>query len=263
MINKLHGKLVKKFSEIDYSSLPDFNELKSTLDRSLWVLFAAKEKLCIEKLTAKNIASVIAEVMELDVSEVSVKQSLRKAGDMIRVCKKSNKTFYEIMKPGKEYILSKINNAKINVYYFEPGKPFTGKRMLSKEILANLKGELKIVDPYFGIRTLDILGDVKNKQIKFLTALNKLEKEVREQIIRELQEFKQENKNFEIKSYTNQDIHDRYIISMDSIVLLGHSIKDLGKKESIVVILSKNVCQDFFELLNEKFDDKWRQAQAL
>jgi hypothetical protein len=260
VINKLRDELVKKFREIDY---PSFNELKSTLDRSLWVLFVAKEKLCKEKLTAKDIANVIAEVMEFNVSEVSVKQSLRRAGDMIRVCKKSNKTFYEIMMPGKEHILTKMNNAKIKVYYFEPGKPFTGKRMLSKEILANLEGDLKIVDPYFGIRTLDILGDVKNKQIKFLTSLNKLEREIREQTIRAIHEFKQENKNFEIKNYTNQDIHDRYIISMDSIILLGHSIKDLGKKESIVVILPKKVCPDFFGLLNEKFNDKWDKAQAL
>lgn len=257
------SQLINKFKKLDYSTLPGFNNLKSPLELSLWVLFVSKEKLGIKKLAAKDISKIITEIMEIRVTEKSVIQSLRRAGNKVSVSRKSNKALYEIMKAGKEYLLLKSNNNKIIVYYFEPEKPFTSKRILSTKILKDLEGELKIIDPYFGVRTLDLLNSIKNKKIMFLTTLNKLEKNVREQVIREIEEFKKENKNVEIKNYINHDLHDRYIISENSIVILGHSIKDLGKKESISVVLPKNVCQDFFVIINEKFNDKWRKAQEI
>lgn len=82
----------------------------------------------------------------------------------------------------------------------------------------------------------------------FLTTLNKLEKSIREQIIREIEEFKKENKNFEIKNYINHDIHDRYIISENSVIIPGHGIKDLGKKRINCCSSSKKCLSRFFTL---------------
>ncbi len=118
------SQLINKFKnlkKLGYPDLPNPNNLKSPLKMSLWVLFVSKEKLDIKELTAKDISKVITEIMEIKVTEKSVTQSLKRAGNKVSVSKRQNKTFYEIMKAGKEYLLSKSNsnNNKINVYYFE------------------------------------------------------------------------------------------------------------------------------------------------
>lgn len=125
------------------------------------------------------------------------------------------------------------------------------------------KGELKIVDPYCGERTLDILRDVKNKTVKFLTRVENLGGSQRNRLIRELQDFKSENPKVEFRNYPHTDIHDRYIISSELLVILGHSIKDLGAKESFAIILNKDRSKNAVEALIENFDRRWKQSSSL
>jgi len=166
------------------------------------------------------------------------------------------------MKPGKDYLIPQ--EGSIEVFYFEPGKRYTSKRLLSKKILDSLKGELKIVDPYCGERTLDVLKDVKNRAIKFLTKVGNLREKERNQFLRELRDFKSENPNkIKFGNYSHTDIHDRYIISSESLVILGHSIKDLGAKESFAIILNKDTNRNIFDALLENFNRRWKQSTPL
>ena len=125
--------------------------------------------------------------------------------------------------------------------------------------LAHLKGEIRIVDPYCGERTLDVLRDVKGSQVRFLTRLDNLGKR-RSQFVRELGEFKLENLNVEFRDYPYTDIHDRYIISSDLLVILGHSIKDLGTKESFGIVLRKGINRDIVEVLIGNFEARWKES---
>ena len=70
--------------------------------------------------------------------------------------------------------------------YFEPDKHYSSKRLLSRNILDNLHNELRIVDPYGGERTLDVLNNLKNKNIKFLTRVENLRDKEKERFLREL-----------------------------------------------------------------------------
>ena len=65
------------------------------------------------------------------------------------------------------------------------------------------------------------------------------------------------------KSSTASDIHDRYIISSDSLVILGHSIKDLGGSESFAVKLDKNLIADMYETVKSNFDRRWRISNTI
>lgn len=134
---------------------------------------------------------------------------------------------------------------------------------MSKSILDILKGEIRIVDPYSGERTLDILNNVKNRVVKFLTKIENLRGKERNRFLRELQDFKSENPNMEFRNYPYRDIHDRYIISFDLLVILGHSIKDLGRKESFALVLNKDTNKDILEALIENFNRRWKQSNTL
>jgi len=167
------------------------------------------------------------------------------------------------MKLGKNHLISQSGKGSVEVFYFEPDKRYTSKRLLSKNILDNLKGELKIVDPYCGERTLDILNNVKNRVVKFLTNVENLREKKKKLFLRELRDFKSEHPNIEFRNYPYTDIHDRYIISFKRLVILGHSIKDLGGKESFAIVLNKDTNKNIVESLIENFDRRWKSSNTI
>ena len=255
--------IAKGFAEIDTSDFPDFYSYEKPLERGLWVLLVAKEKLQLKRLTAEQIAFIIRDIEEVSGDAKSITNSFNRAGDKVHTYHESGQVYFEIMKPGKDYLISQAKEGSIQAVYFEAGKLYTSKRLLSKNILASLKGELRIVDPYCSERTLDILKDIKNEHAKFLTRVENLREQDRERFLRELQDFKSEKANMEFRSYPNPDIHDRYIISSDSLVVLGHSIKDLGGKESFAITLNRDASKNIVEAVIENFDRRWQQSNTL
>lgn len=259
----METEISKKFAEIDTSDFPDFYDYKKPLKRSLWILWVTKDKLKMKKLTAEQIASIIRNVKEISIDAKSITKSFNKAGDKIYTYKESEEVYFEIMKPGKDHLISHIKEGSIEVFYFESDKRYTSKRILSKNILHNLKGELRIVDPYCGERTLDILSNVKNRVVKFLTRVENLREKDKNRFLRELKDFKSEHSEIEFKNYPHKDIHDRYLISSELLVILGHSIKDLGAKESFAIILNKDTNKNIVEALIENFNRRWKQSDLL
>jgi len=254
---------LRRFAEIDTSDFPDFYSYKKTLERGLWILLVAKEKLQIKRLTAEQIAFIIRDIEEVSVDAKSITNSFNRAGDKVHIYHESGQVYFGIMKPGKDHLISQAKEGSVQVVYFEAGKPYTSKRLLSKNILASLKGELKIVDPYSSERTLDILRDIRNEHVKFLTRVDNLRDKEKERFLRELQDFKSEKPNINFRNCVNTDIHDRYIISSDSLVVLGHSIKDLGGKESFAITLNRDASKNIGEAVIENFDRRWKQSNTL
>lgn len=255
--------IVDQFRNLDTSDLPDFQSYRRILDRGLWVLWVAKEKLEIRKLTANQVASVMRDVKEVSIQPTSVAQSFKRAGQKVHIYREKGETLYEIMKAGKEHLLNQMAEGAVEVFYFEPGRRYSSKRLLVKNILGGLSGELKIVDPYCGERTLDCLRDIKGSIVKFLTRAENLPQKERGHFLRELQDFKSENPSMEFRSYPNTDLHDRYIVSPNSLVLLGHSIKDLGGKESFAIVLGEECCKNVLEALSENFNRRWKQSTSI
>jgi len=163
-------ELLRRFASADTSDFPDFYDYEKPLERVLWVLLVSKEKLGIKRLTADQIALIIRDVQEISIDARSITNSLNRANEKIHTYRDGQETYFEIMKPGKEHLLSQLKEGSVNVFYFEPDKRYTSKRILSKTILHSLHGELRIVDPYCGQRCLDVLSDLKIREIKFLTS---------------------------------------------------------------------------------------------
>lgn len=254
--------LIERFSKLDTSDFPDFHNYSRPLEMGLWVLWVAKGRLGIKKLTAEQIASIIRDVKEISTDAKSITNSFNRAGDKVDTSVESGGVYFQIMKPGKELLVSQVKEGSIEVIPFQPGKRFTSKRFLLKNVLNSFKGDLKIIDPYCGERTLDVLNDVKDKRIEFLTKVETL-REKKSRFLRTLKDFKSENPNVEFRDYPHTDIHDRYIISTESLAILGYSIKDLGAKESLMVILNKDTAKDVIEDLIRSFDRRWAQSSTL
>ena len=167
------------------------------------------------------------------------------------------------MKPGKDYLLSLIKRGSVNIFYFEPGKKYSMKKFLLKDLLQNLKGEIRIVDPYCGERTLDILRDLSGEVIKFLTRIENLHESKRKKFLRELEDFKTEFTHVEFRSYPGNELHDRYLISKNQLIIFGHSLKDLGNKESFAIMLDRHTSSNIFEALIETFNRRWKRSTII
>ena len=253
-----------RFKKADISDLPDFYSLSGLLEQGLWVLYVGKEKLGIKHLSRRDVVEVAREVKEVSMAPDSLLQAFRRAGDMIHATKVGQTTVYEIMKPGKDHLLGVKEAGSISVFYFEPGEKFSSKRVLSQDIIQGLKGHLKVVDPYPGVRTLDIMKEAADRPVRFLTRIENLKKDAdREAFLRELRDFTGEHPNIEFRSYANEDIHDRYVISETSLVLLGHSMKDLGGKESFAIVLSTEASRNISSALTEAFDRRWKSSKPI
>jgi hypothetical protein len=256
-------EFIKKFIEADKSEIVDFTSCEKPLDMTLWVLCIAKEKVGQKKLTAEQIASTIIETQEISITTNSIINALNRASDKVHRYYENGTTYYEIMKPGKEHLLSLQKSDLVNAFYFESGSRYTAKRLLKDQIFSGLAGSLSIVDPYCSERTLDLLANLRDRSIKVLTRLENLRDRDRGKLVREVADFKTENPNVEFRNYPNADIHDRYIISEDKVTLIGHSIKDLGAKESFAVALGRENYGEIYEALNSNFISRWNVSAVI
>lgn len=132
MVKVNESELIEKFSKQDTSDFPDFNLCEKPLERGLWVLWVAKEKLATRKLTAEHIAAVIIDVKERSIDAKSITKSFNRAGDKIHTYKENEEPSFEIMKPGKDHLLSLSKEGYIELFYFEPGKKYTSRIESSK-----------------------------------------------------------------------------------------------------------------------------------
>ena len=134
------------------------------------------------------------------------------------------------------------------------------------KIISLLEGDLCILDPYYGNGTFFALEKFGNKRkIRFLTCkLGNEEQENRTKFDINLRRFKKEFKNIELKAYGQfYELHDRYIISDNALVLIGYGIKDLADKESFIVFLPKNLVKDFLPTLKKTFEIRWKKSNNI
>lgn len=261
---QLIQRLIKKFSEINKSEFPNVHVFKNPLERGLWVLLVAKNKLGVKGLSSKNIAEILVNE-GISVTPASIAHSFARAraeGKVHTYVKDGVKCF-QIMKKGEDSLLPVSEKEGVQVLYLAPRKPFSGKKLLVEEVLKKLKGEIKISDPYCGEKTLDIIKGICDRKVKILTTLKNLRKERREGFLRVFRDFKSEFPNVEIRDYPGDELHDRYIISNDSLCVIGHSLKDLGGRESFIIVLSREIGKDIRESVLEVFNRRWKRGSEV
>jgi hypothetical protein len=258
--------IANRFRCADLKAYPDIRTLERCLDRALWVLLVGKDVLATPRLTAREIAEVLVEFAEISVTQNAVMMALNRAGNKVHVRKRSRDdgaTTYEVMNKGREHLMEP-GPSTVDALYFTAGQKYTSKRVLADEVLATLKGTIRVVDTYCGPRTLDLLRQTIRHRVKLLTVLANLSTAADQATLkREINDYKAEFRGAEFRDNQSRDLHDRYVVADDALVLLGHGIKDLGNKESFVIVLPKATCPDLYVAVLSSFDQRWRNALPL
>ncbi len=255
------------FADPSVPGLPTFNHDWKPLEAALWVLWAAKDGAHIPSLSALNIAKILVQFLEVSITARGVANAFNrsKSKKLVHISKKGTTPLYSIMQPGKEHLIAESQSkaGSVQVFCFQPGKKYTSKSVLADQILAEITGQLSIVDPYCGPGTLDILARARIDNGRFLTRLSNLTQAQKGHFLRDLGDFKSEHPQIEFRDYPNPDIHDRYVVGVNSFAILGHSIKDMGGKESFVIVLDVESNQNIAQAIKESFNRRWRVATTL
>ncbi len=242
-------------SNTDYSPYPDIHLYDDVRKESFWILEVVEKEFGIDHLMSSQIAEILVEKFRISRSSRAVGSTLGKAVDDGFVNKKGKKNEFKLMEKGRiELYLTRSKNP--GVFYIEPGKPFSSKMMLFNDILSNMMNKVWICDPYIGVRLLDILHALDASiEIRIMTIQVQNGSAFRRMLI----DFEKEHTNTEVRIAPSGELHDRYILSDNGMWLVGHSLKDLGSKESFVVKLDEDIRKSM-ELV---FANRWNVSKKL
>lgn len=155
----------------------------------------------------------------------------------------------------------KKEQGNIFVFSIEAGNRDQGYQTLAG-IFENLAGHIKVADPYYGTRSLASLALLtKAKSVQFLT--KKRDSNNKTFIDQRVADFTAGNPKYEVRKYSGTDLHDRYVLTEDHLILVGHGIKDIGNRESFVVQIDRSIAGEIIDSTHKAFDQKWRNSQTI
>lgn len=166
----------------------------------------------------------------------------------------------------KKDLIGTLAQSGDKILFFTGNDCWTDLNKNFQKIIEALYGNLDIVDRFYGNGTLHVLQRFgKNRKIRFLTC--ELGKDEQQDIVNfqiNLQRFKREFKNIEMKKYDKwYELHDRYVIADNALVIVGHGIKDLADKESFVIFLPREQVKGFLPNLRTIFEKRWKNSIKL
>jgi hypothetical protein len=253
--------LLEAFEGLDAQLKHALSDVSSPLLLSLAALEIANSEFGAQRLSAEHIVACL-EAAGVAVKRASVSKALARAGGKVSTSKNTaGETVYRLMTQGRKEIEHLLRNGMLSVVRIDGGRPHTARQHLG-DLLALLTGVVRISDPYYGMRTLETLDHLPAKaEIRFLTSkTNEAQLKVRGAF----HDFAKERKNVEFRLLAPpHDLHDRYVLAPDSLLLIGHGLKDIGGKESFVVRLDRSLAPDLLDDLTHSFDKKWNGATAL
>lgn len=139
-----------------------------------------------------------------------------------------------------------------------PGKPFSASLRL-KEILESAKGYAKIIDPYVDETTLEFLMFIPmGIPIKVLTVYTG-GKEKEKRFRKACQRFRAERHLFEIRKCGRELVHDRFVLTQAQGWSIGVSLKDIGKKLSMIKEVSPKTKREVESI----FKQIWTESVSL
>jgi hypothetical protein len=249
---------------VSRTDLPSIHEFVGRpLEAGLWCLYVSKEDCGVDYQTPEELENILQEFLDIPISALSITRAFARAGK--KLIRSPQRGGFKISNPGEVYLKGLKKNEPLNVVYINPSKPRTAKKDLESLIKSIPKGELLICDPYYGLRTLEVLEVFAkyHKRIKFLTArVGGGEKQAT--LSHAVSDFKKEYGNrVELRVASSKDLHDRYIVGSNHILIVGHGIKDLGSKESLIVVVEDRYGRDIRKIITTNFNARWTSAAAI
>ena len=260
----ISNTIKNKIKNDTFNSYPDFDICKKPMDSGLLILAILKKDLGLDETYFTSID--ISEMIKLRGYVVKPKQITNAfCRSSTKIDKKTTGTTlsYMIMEPGIKYLHRLKNTDGIQTIYLDGTKQWTDYKQFS-ELIKETKGDVKVLDKFYSKDSLDTLSEFdKSRKIKFLTAKSS-NTDKTDKFCAELKKFKHEFKKFEIRTYSKKyELHDRYIITSNFLILLGRGLQDIGANESFVVVFKTNAIKDIKSILESKFDERWNKSDNL
>jgi len=253
--------LLATFGSLDQRIKEALAEEESALLLSLAALELATTEAGVERLTAEHIVAAL-EAAGVAIRKTSVSRALARAGNRVSTSRtEEGELQYRVMTKGKKEVEDLLGGELMSVVRIEGGYPRTARLTLG-EMLSSLTGTVRICDPYYGVKTLDSLDHIpKNCSIRFLTGrTNESERKVHGA----MRDFVRERPTAEFRRAANpRDLHDRYVHTADSLLLLGHGLKDIGGKESFIIRVGRDLVPDLIHEIAGAFDVRWVSGSAI
>lgn len=225
----------------------DPHSLENVRLKALWVLDNSEELNLTSSTIAKSLIS-----LGIISSRQAVDASLLKKNGAVHKTKKG----YCLMEKGRQELRSVISAKENQVIYIEPGKPFTAKSISISSVFQGLSTEVRICDPYIDPSTLDVIFRNLQKEIPIKILTQSVDDKPSGIISRILQDLKKEGFSVELRVNTAGILHDRYIMDRSLFWYSGNSLNGLGKKESLLISLGKDIQQN----MSASFDSHWKKA---
>jgi hypothetical protein len=147
----------------------------------------------------------------------------------------------------------KISNVDKDQILIRAGEAFKANRVL-REILSQPRKELCVLDPYVGSSLFDLIEEVNPKIIGRVITSDKGPSSA----TATYQAFRGSYPSVEMRIVAYSSIHDRFILwDRAKGIHSGHSLKDLGKKDTQLNFISNS--QEQFKL----FEQRWSQAKVI
>ena len=249
--------LIKAFNGLDPKLKAKIVEIDGPLKCAFAALHLARCLTPTAYLSAREI-SVVLEVVDISIEPKSVTNALKKAAKRVNRIEEGGETKYKIMASGIREIEPHIRVGEIGFTFVEAGNKRFGYTDIAG-ILSPLGGLIKVCDPYFGAESIDKLETFTHRcDIRFLT--DKIKGDI-PSLKRRITSGLPPMLSIIVKRVSNPNsLHDRYIISNDRIIFVGHGLKDLGNKDSFIIALPRDFSPGSYAATETAFDDKWARG---
>lgn len=214
--------LEDEFARLDQASKDALADLPTVQQKALAALLIAEDEYQTPWLEASGICMALR-AAGVAVTPNQIGPALSRSRNLVARESKGGATQYRLMTVGRRIVEPVLSRTALSVVYVEAGKPRTARKQLAA-LFAPLTGDVRISDPYYGVRTLDSLVLLTSaSNIRFLTARAT---SACLSFVRAIGDFRREHPYIDLRATLNPaSMHDRYIISDDTFILVGHGLK--------------------------------------
>ena len=211
--------ILETFRSLNPSIKRALSEITSPRLLALAALELAETDAGVDRLSSEHIVASL-EAAGVAVKKLSVSRSLAGTTDLVSSRREKGETFYKIMTKGRREIEPFLSKSNLSIVRIEKDQPRTA-RMELKEACVVLDGEVRICDPKYGVRTLDVLDLIPVKcTIKFLS-VNPTDNA--QKLAGAIQDFKKERPTAEFRAADKTaGVHDRFVVTDEGFIILGH-----------------------------------------
>jgi hypothetical protein len=252
--------LLKTFRELDLATKHRLAEEPSPLALALAAMKIAQEVAHEENVTLDELYEALTEA-DISMDRASLGKAMARAGNRVTRKNVDGATRYRLAVQGRALADEVLSTGDLSLTFIDGNKPRTDRRELG-DVLSDVSGAVRILDPYYGVRSLESLELLPtNCSVRFLTGKTN---EGAAKLSGPLKDFKKERPKIEMRIAAKpSELHDRYVLSKDKILIIGHGLKDIGAKQSFMIVLPRTLAPDLLDTLERAFDEKWKTATAI